>query len=220
MRTIQIDPSGSSIFSFQIDSGEIRSFGDERLQEITAEYGYFVNEDEVLNDDAMVPEILMRDERIVLRQTSDQVHRAKRMGAKMRLTLSTPAILALECRLETGHFDVQSTAGCTVGMASGVANITGITGAVKVVIRAGTLCASGLRRGYTHSLSVDVGTLTLHAGELMRLVGAIVEQGTIQGSYVGRLERKSVSGWVLYPAESDPKTSIECSVGSGTITIR
>jgi hypothetical protein len=219
MRTLKIDPADATTVAFEIDSGEARLIGSQGVQDVTVSYGYFLNETEGLDEETMVPELRLNGKLVVVRQTPSQVARVRAMDAKVRATIIAPVVLRFEGQLEHGTIDVQRTGGCAVTMTSGTVRVERCDGAVRLQVGSGTLLVSGLVRQQNHHLRVQTGTITLYAGDLLALVSATVDQGIIHGVYLGRLERVGLSGWHLHPASYEPGTTVECAIGSGTITL-
>jgi hypothetical protein len=219
VRTLRLGPAGATTVVFEIDSAEVQLSGIQGVQDVVVSYGYFVEETEVLDEDVMVPEFQLEDGCIVIRQTATHLAQSKAIGAKMRVTVTAPAVFQVRGQLAHSTLSIQNTGGAIVKLTSGTIDVKGCNGAVKLQVGSGTVHVAGLVRGYNHRVHVHVGTITLHADELLALVNAIVEQGMILGTFFGRLERRDSGGWHLYPARHEAGTMVECVVGSGTITL-
>lgn len=219
MATLQIYTSTALFLALSIDSGRVRFTGNHETQEIVVTYGYFVNDTEVLVYDSMRPEFRLEDTRILLRQKPEQAARATAMGAQMSASIIAPDRLRFEGGLKDGILTLSRANGCDIRMNDGIVEIYQCRADIKIDLRSGNLKVDSLIRGQIHYLKVQTGNIILHAGALLGLAEAYVHTGTIEGEYMGRLERVGISGWHLLPATSEPGTSVECKVGTGIIRL-
>lgn len=219
MRTIQVDAATAVLLIFGIYSGEVQFSGRSDANTVVVTYGYFVDAMEVLEEEAMRPELSAAEKRIFFRQTPEQIIRAKSLSANFRASVISPERFHLEGSLSLGVLSVRQVNGGDLSMNAGTVYIDQCHGSIKTRLESGTLKVAGLCSGENHRLQARQGTIELHAGKLLGLVEASVDQGMITGKYLGKLERVGMTGWHLYPAASEPDTSVICNVGSGTITL-
>ena len=221
MKEIELDAGQAQLLLTRIDSGEVTVTGRVSGTMAVLSYGYFRAGEEVLNESAMQPDFRLQDsQHVVLRQTPEQINRARNSGAEIRVTLQVPSPMSIsQSRLENGTLSVSGITGLDLSLNSGTVRANSNRGAYTLSLGSGTVNLAGPTAGFQHQVVVESGTVKLVAGPLLPLVRAEVMQGVIQGDYEGQLERLGMSGWRLVPIQVDPETSVECRVSTGTIIL-
>jgi hypothetical protein len=222
VKTIKINSREAIAFKVGFDAAEVDIAGDGNGGEIQFSYGYFADDRETLDEEAMRPEVSTGGPGpIVLQQTAAQVARARSAGAHLRVIAIIPDGMAIQdSRIESGTLLLKRSGGVDVTLNSGTVEADGNKGQTKMSVNSGTLRAAGLTPGFRHLITAKFGTIALQAGVLLPFVNAEVEQGVIQGAHEGRLERLGQSGWRLLPLHANTSTAVQCRVGAGTILLQ
>jgi hypothetical protein len=220
MTTLTINAGAATSLQMAIESGEVKIAGIPGAGQIAVTYGYFAGNEEVLQDRGMDPELQAdASAAIVLRQTPDQAHRATKAQAHIRLQLNMPARMSLgPSQMESATLSVQEICGVELAMKSGTLDAADNSGQYSVTVTSGTVRVASPAPGFHHQITLQSGTIVLEPGVLLPLVDADVQQGVIQGGS-GQLEHLGVSGWKLTPLHPDPRSSVQCRVVSGSISI-
>jgi hypothetical protein len=220
MKTLTLGAGTAASLRITVEAGEVRLSGSQGSGQIALSYGYFADGQEVLQDASMDPAFhLDGPSAIALSQTPDQASRARQAHAHIRALLDLPAHMSLgQSRLDSGTIAVKGIHGVELELISGTLDSDGNTGPYAVSAKAGTLHVARPASAFHHQLAVQAGTIVLKAGALLPFVSAEVEQGVIQGGQ-GRLDRAGMAGWKLTPLNSDPRSSVNCRAGAGSIMI-
>src|SRR6476661_3986660 len=92
---ITLDTKEARTLLMRIDSGEVRITGLPNTTRAVLSFGYFRAGEQILSEESMRPDFGVQDTNIVLRQTPEQIERARSSGAVIRLALETPDAMSI-----------------------------------------------------------------------------------------------------------------------------
>lgn len=219
MKTLTISTQESSNLLMHIYSGSADFAASDDVTEIKVEFGYFAFGNEVSVGEDMTPIFSIENNNVVLRQTKEQFKKASDANITLKLFGNVPKSFSMECLVEHGTVKINGVQSCKLKMNSGTSNILNCKKSVEISADSGTISVAGLKISSHHKFNLQNGNLTVYAGNLLAFLEAEVSQGIIQGDLLGNLTRIGHTGWRLDAIENDPKTSIKCRVGSGTIIL-
>jgi len=220
MRRLEMGVGSGRKLILDVSATETRVIGRSGKPELTVEYAYVKNGEEVLEDASTTLDLSVHGDAVTLLQTASQRSAARRHSAVLRMEIQAPASMDLQGKLGAGTLICERLRGCDLVMSAGTVEVSQCSGGLNIEINSGQMVVSTIARGHAHRFVMGTGEIILAAGDLTDLVRAVVKVGSIDGVDEARVKRMALVGCKMNPLKHDPSTSIVCEVATGSVKIK